>query len=42
MMGEIILRVMAWAAQADLESIKLHISVGIRRQKAGSRGVPGL
>ena len=31
MMGEIILRVMAWAAQAELESIKRRISVGIRR-----------
>ena len=31
MIGEIILRVMAWAAQAELESIKRRISVGIRR-----------
>ena len=31
MMGEIILRVMAWAAQAELESIKRRIAVGIRR-----------
>ena len=31
MMGDIILRVMAWAAQAELESIKRHITVGIRR-----------
>ena len=31
MIGEIILRVMAWAAQAELESIKRRIAVGIRR-----------
>ena len=31
MMGEIIPRVMAWAAQAELESIKRRIAVGIRR-----------
>ena len=31
MMGEIILRVMAWAAQAELESIQRRIAVGIRR-----------
>ena len=31
MMGEIILRVMAWAAQAELESIKRHIEAGVRR-----------
>ena len=31
MMGEIILRVMAWAAQTELESIKRRIAVGIRR-----------
>ena len=31
MIGEIILRVMAWAAQAELESIKRRILVGIRR-----------
>ena len=31
MTGEIILRVMAWAAQAELESIKRRIAVGIRR-----------
>ena len=40
MIGEIILRVMAWAAQAELESIKRRISVGIRR--AAEEGpVPG-
>ena len=31
MMGEIILRVMAWAAQAELESIKRRIEDGVRR-----------
>ena len=31
MMGEIILRVMAWAAQAELESIKRRIAAGVRR-----------
>ena len=31
MMGEIILRVMAWAAQAELESIKRRIDAGVRR-----------
>ena len=31
MMGEIILRVMAWAAQAELESIKRRIEAGVRR-----------
>ena len=31
MMGEIILRVMAWAAQAELESIKRRIGAGVRR-----------
>ena len=31
MIGEIILQVMAWAAQAELESIKRRIAVGIRR-----------
>ena len=31
MMGEIILRVMAWAAQADLDSIKRRIEAGVRR-----------
>ena len=31
MMGEIILRVMAWAAQAELESIKRRIVAGVRR-----------
>ena len=42
MMGEIILRVMAWAAQAELESIKRRIEAGVRRpRKEGSRGVPG-
>ena len=44
MMGEIILRVMAWAAQAELESIKRRIAVGSGGQlrKAGSRDGPGL
>ena len=37
MMGEIILRVMAWAAQAELESIKRRI---VGRGTAGSRGRP--
>ena len=31
MMGEIILRVMAWAAQAELDSIKRRIAAGVRR-----------
>ena len=31
MMGEIILRVMAWAAQAELDSIKRRIEAGVRR-----------
>ena len=31
MMGESILRVMAWAAQAELESIKRRIEAGVRR-----------
>ena len=31
MMGEIVLRVMAWAAQAELESIKRRIAAGVRR-----------
>ena len=31
MMGEIVPRVMAWAAQADLESIKRRIAAGVRR-----------
>ena len=31
MMGEIILRVMAWAAQAELDSIKRRIESGVRR-----------
>ena len=31
MMGEIVLRVMAWAAQAELESIKCRIAAGVRR-----------
>ena len=34
MMGEIILRVMAWAAQAELESIKRRIDAGVRRAAA--------
>ena len=37
MMGEIILRVMAWAAQAELESIKRRIDAGV---PAGGRGRP--
>ena len=40
MIGEIILRVMAWAAQAELESIKRRISVGIRRAAEEGRS-PG-
>ena len=40
MMGEIILRVMAWAAQAELESIKRRIEAGVRRAGRG-RKVPG-
>ena len=31
MIGEIILRVMAWAAQAELDSIKRRIEAGVRR-----------
>ena len=31
MMGEIVLRVIAWAAQAELESIKRRIEAGVRR-----------
>ena len=31
MMGEIVLRVMVWAAQAELESIKRRIAAGVRR-----------
>ena len=43
MIGEIILRVMAWAAQAELESIKRRIAVGIRRAAEEGRfpGRPG-
>ena len=40
MIGEIILRVMAWAAQAELESIKRRIAVGIRRAAEEGR-LPG-
>ena len=42
MMGEIILRVMAWAAQAELESIKRRIVAGVRRAAEEGRfpGVP--
>ena len=42
MMGEIILRVKAWVAQAELESIKRRIAEGGRRKKAGTRDGPGL
>ena len=37
MMGEIILRVMAWAAQAELESIKRRIEAGVRRAEEEGR-----
>ena len=40
MMGEIILRVMAWAAQAELESIKRRIEAGVRRAAEEGRS-PG-
>ena len=41
MMGEIILRVMAWAAQAELESIKRRIEAGVRRAAAEEGRFPG-
>ena len=43
MMGEIVLRVMAWAAQAELESIKRRIEAGARRVAEEGRfpGRPG-
>ena len=37
MMGEIVLRVMVWAAQAELESIKRRIAAGVRRAEEEGR-----